>query len=141
MQPSIVALAKQKAQDYGLDPTLVCAVIEQESGGDPWAIRFEPAFYEKYVASMGLNPTEAYSRSFSFGLMQVMGEVAREVGFKGKWLSALCDPETGIDVGCRVLKLKLQKAKGDVARGLQFWNGGGNPDYASQVMARMGNYA
>ena len=44
-----LALAKKWATKYGLDPLIVCAVIEQESGWNPWAIRFEPAFVQRYI--------------------------------------------------------------------------------------------
>jgi soluble lytic murein transglycosylase-like protein len=76
----------------------------------------------------------------SFGLMQVMGEVARERGFKGKFLSALCDPEIGVPIGCEYLKHIMGNHAGDVAASLQRWNGGGNPQYAFEVMARMEKY-
>jgi soluble lytic murein transglycosylase-like protein len=71
--------------------------------------------------------------------MQVMGQVAREAGFAGHFLSELCEPHAGIDIGCKVLKGKLARAAGDVEKGLLYWNGGGNPEYAKQVMARMKN--
>ena len=44
-----LALAKKWATKYGLDPLIVCAVIEQESGWNPWASRFEPAFEQRYI--------------------------------------------------------------------------------------------
>ena len=48
-------------------------------------MRYEPAFFTKYVAPLYTNnkitATEAYARGFSWGLMQVMGQVARESGF------------------------------------------------------------
>jgi soluble lytic murein transglycosylase-like protein len=72
--------------------------------------------------------------------MQVMGETAREHGFASRFLNALCDPGTGVSVGCVVLSDKLNKAKGDVRKGLLSWNGGANCDYAEQVLARMSNY-
>jgi hypothetical protein len=40
----IVALARTIASAHGLDPALVCAVVEQESAWDAHAIRYEPAF-------------------------------------------------------------------------------------------------
>jgi hypothetical protein len=72
--------------------------------------------------------------------MQVMGQVAREHGFDGRFLTALCDPETGLDIGCTVLAAKLAAANGDTARALQLWNGGANPEYAAQVLARVAKY-
>jgi soluble lytic murein transglycosylase-like protein len=133
----LLTLARTIAAKRSLDPALVCAIIAQESAWDPHAIRYEPAFRARYVAPLGLPPTEEVARSLSWGLMQVMGQVAREQGFSGKFLSALCDPATGLDIGCAVLAAKLASANGEVSRALQLWNGGANPDYAAQVLARL----
>ena len=86
------ALARRTAAQHGLDEALVCAVAEQESGWNPWAIRYEPGFFDRYVPK-NLPVTEAHSRAFSWGVMQVMGQVARENSFTGKYLSELADPE------------------------------------------------
>ena len=68
----------------------------------------QPAFFAKYVAHLFTNnkitASEAYARGFSWGLMQVMGQVAREMGFDGTFLSALCDPEQGLAIGCKLLR-------------------------------------
>jgi soluble lytic murein transglycosylase-like protein len=140
----LLTLARKAAASQSLDPGLVCAVIEQESGWNPWAIRYEPLFFSKYVASLYTNnkisASEAYARGFSWGLMQVMGQVAREAGFDALFLSALCDPEQGLAVGCKVLRKKLDAAAGDTTRALLDWNGGGNPNYAAQVLARRSHY-
>lgn len=101
-----LALVAKYAAKYSLDPTIVCAVVEQESGWNPWAMRYEPAFYERYILPLHLaDNTEAQARAFSYGLMQTMGQVAREQAFTGKFLTQLCDPDIGVEVGCR----KLQK--------------------------------
>jgi soluble lytic murein transglycosylase-like protein len=138
------ALARKVAAAHSLDPALVCAVVEQESSWNPWAIRYEPLFFSKYVVPLYTNnkvsATEAYSRGFSWGLMQVMGQVAREAGFDALFLSALCDPEQGLAVGCKVLRRKLDAMAGDTTRALLAWNGGGNPNYAAQVLARRSHY-
>jgi len=162
----LIALAGAAAAKHALDfsfsvesqtytaGALVCAIVEQESAWEAHAIRYEPAFRTRYVAPLGLSPTEEIARSISWGLMQVMGQVAREHGFNGKFLSALCEPEAGLDIGCAVLASKLAAAKGQgialgenssarvsdaavIARMLQLWNGGANPDYAAQVFARL----
>src|SRR6202011_768520 len=140
----LLPLARKAAAAHSLDPALVCAVVEQESAWNPWAMRYEPAFFAKYVAPLYTNnkvgATEAYSRGISWGLMQVMGQVAREKGVSSLYLSALCDPANGLSIGCRVLREKLAAASGDAAKALLAWNGGGNPDYAAEVLARMPRY-
>jgi soluble lytic murein transglycosylase-like protein len=140
MEGPLVDLAKQTASVYGLDPILVCAVIEQESDWEPWSIRYEDAFYNHYVDPSGVqrSSTEYRARAFSWGLMQIMGEVARELGFTGH-LASLCDPATGINWGCRKLQQCL-KSTTSVHDALQRWNGGGDPNYANEVIARMKNY-
>jgi soluble lytic murein transglycosylase-like protein len=114
----IVALARTIASAHGLDPALVCAVVEQESARDAHAIRYEPGFRARYVAPLDLPPTEEIARSISWGMMQVMGQVAREHGFQRPFLSALCDSSAGLTFGCIVLAAKLAATGGDVSRGL-----------------------
>lgn len=136
----MIALAKQAAARHGLATEIVCAVCEQESSWNPWAIRYEPAFRQRYVAQLGLPPTEEIARSMSWGLMQVMGETAREAAFSEKFLSTLCDPATGLEFGCIVLAGKFRLAAHDASQALQLWNGGANPDYATQVLSRTAKY-
>jgi soluble lytic murein transglycosylase-like protein len=144
--PDLLALAHNAARAHSLWPELVCAVIEQESGWDRWAARYEPAFYKRYIEPLLAKPdppteTEARMRAFSWGLMQVMGQVAREHGFSRNSLAQLCEPAAALDVGCRVLAAKLAAAEGNVTRALLLWNGGGNRDYPDAVLARAHKYA
>jgi soluble lytic murein transglycosylase-like protein len=143
--PEIIDLARQIAREHAIDPALVCAVIEQESAWNPWAVRYEPAFLSRYVAPLytagKLSATEAYTRAMSWGLMQVMGQVAREFGFKETSLSELCDPATGVEFGCRILSARLARAKGDATAALLDWNGGASPNYPAEVLARKRNYS
>jgi soluble lytic murein transglycosylase-like protein len=140
----LLTIARKAAAAQALDPALVCAVVEQESSWNPWAMRYEPAFFTKYVASLYTNnkvsASEAYARGFSWGLMQVMGQVARESGFDALFLSALCDPEQGLAVGCRVLRKKFDVVGADTTRALLAWNGGANALYPVQVLARRAHY-
>jgi soluble lytic murein transglycosylase-like protein len=142
--PQLVALTRKAAAAQSLDQALVCAVVEQESAWNPWAMRYEPAFFAKYVAHLFTNnkitASEAYARGFSWGLMQVMGQTAREMGFDLMFLSALCDPEQGLTIGCKLLRKKLDIMAGDVTQGLLAWNGGGNPTYPAQVLSRRPHY-
>src|SRR5277367_117832 len=137
-------LAGKYAAKYGLDAALVAAVCEQESSWNCFAARYEPAFFSRYnqpMISNGTlsNMTEATLRSMSIGLMQTMGEVVREFGYKGNLL-ALTDPDTSLDWGCQKLKKCLDTAGGDFHTALQHWNGGSNLSYADEVLARMSKY-
>jgi soluble lytic murein transglycosylase-like protein len=145
VDPEIIALARRIAVKHGLEPALVCALIEQESAWSEWAVRYEPGFLSRYVAPLyttgKLSATEAYTRSMSWGLMQVMGQVARENGFAKVSLVELCDPPTGIEWGCRILSARIARSHGDTAAALLAWNGGANPNYPAEVLARMRNYS
>jgi soluble lytic murein transglycosylase-like protein len=145
VHPEIIELARRIAAAHGLEPALVCAVIEQESAWNPWAVRYEPGFLSRYVAPLytagKLSATEAYTRSMSWGLMQVMGQVAREFGFAGDSLPELCDPATGVELGCRVLAKRMARSRGDVPAALLAWNGGADPNYPAEVLARTRNYS
>jgi soluble lytic murein transglycosylase-like protein len=142
---ALIALAQQKAAKYGLDPALACAVIEQESDWNPWAVRFEPAFYSKYVTPSleigNFGHTEAIMRATSWGLGQVMGQVARELGFSGPFLSELCDPEIGAEYLCKRLSVAMSRVGNNPKDALLRYNGGANEAYPDQVIARMGTYA
>lgn len=157
---TLVALARKAALAHALDPALVCAICEQESSWNPWSIRYEPLFFAKYVAPLYTNnkvgASEAYARGFSWGLMQVMGQTAREAGYTEPFLSALCDPADALEIGCRVLRKKFDIASSvaqtilsahdrsasadQTSRALLLWNGGANPAYAAHVLSRRIHY-
>jgi soluble lytic murein transglycosylase-like protein len=135
----LVALARDIAKRFMLNDALVCALVEQESSWNPDATRYEPGFYERYIAPMGLEDGEAKARSTSWGLCQVMGEVARELKYTGV-LQCLCDPTTGLTYGCMHFANKLRQAQGDTYNALLRWNGGGNQAYPQQVIDRITHY-
>ena len=138
----LIQLIMAMAWQANLQPALVLAVVEQESNFQPWAIRYEDGFYRRYIQPLILkgevkSDTEARARATSWGVMQVMGQVAREIGFKGKYLSELCDPPIGIYFGCRHLSHKLTLSTGDIKRTLLSYNGGANQKYPDEVIAKM----
>jgi soluble lytic murein transglycosylase-like protein len=137
-----LALAGKYATKYGIDPCLVCAVIEQESSWNSFAVRFEPAFEARYIhpAVPAAPTTLELTKAMSFGLMQLMGETAIEFGWAGKFLTELCDPDIGVDYGCRKLAKCLANHPGSEAA-LLAYNGGSNVLYGKQVLARMAHYS
>lgn len=134
------ALAAKYGAKYGITTELICAIIEQESGWNPWAYRYEPMFYDRYIIPLQVSEQTGRFRATSWGLMQLMGQVAREFGFIGEYFTQLCDPDTGVDYGCKKLKKCLDDAGGDETKALLRWNGGGAPAYAAQVLARKEKY-
>ena len=111
---------------YKIDEKIVKSIIVVESSGKTYAQRYEPNyiylwdcksqkpymlsnrskipddFYAqaKNGSAMSTRETEFHGQKTSWGLMQVMGAVAREYGFDG-YLAELCIPNIGIDYGCR----------------------------------------
>lgn len=112
----LLPVTARAAERHGLPVELVRAIVVVESGGDPWAVRYEPAFFERYVQGRGhrvfagcSRDTEERLRATSFGLMQIMGQVAREDGFDEPFLTALCDADIGLEYGCRRLAYLRQR--------------------------------
>lgn len=140
----ISELIHRNSKKFDLDPKIVAALIYQESSGDPFAAREEEIFYYTYVNNgkplIGYVPkgitleTEMRLRSFSFGLMQIMGQVARENGYKRKNLGMLFLPEENIKLGCKLLSGWIAQ-KGSVAKGLLRYNGHGS--YPALVMSHV----
>lgn len=89
-------LIEQIAQDIDLDPKLVVAVAEVESGGNPWAV----------------------SRAGALGVMQLMPATARALGVNPYSL------EENIRGGCMYLKQQLERYNGNIVLALAAYNAG-----------------
>ena len=92
-------LAKNIGMDLGVPYTLILAIIYRESSGNQWATRFEPNYKylyhpERFAIQTTLD-TEITHQKTSWSLMQTMGVVAREHGFKEP-LPSLCQPAKAI---------------------------------------------
>jgi soluble lytic murein transglycosylase-like protein len=100
-------LIKKYADKYEIPFKLLLNMVHAESGGNPFAVRYEDHYrwlikpLDKYHWHA---ETEKIGQKTSWGLLQVMGAVARERGFKGRYLAQLCDPEEGLKYGCKHLK-------------------------------------
>ena len=116
------------AKRYNLPRQLIAGIILTESGGDLYAYKTEPAY--RYLVDIttgrpfrSLTPaeiasetapadfphltissrdTEWWGQQASWGPMQVMGAVARELGYLQPF-PALCSLAYGIDIGCHHL--------------------------------------
>ena len=101
------------ATEFGLDPYLVAAVIETESGFDP----------------------SAHSDSGACGLMQLMPDTAWDMVHKGYVSSYevdpdnLYDPSTNIRIGCAYLSYLISYFNGATDHAIAAYNAGmGNVD-------------
>lgn len=114
LPPQMKDLIKAAADAHDLPFDLVAAICYVESAFNSNAIRFEPGwrwFLSPKTWSRRVKTTERTERvgqAISWGLMQVMGTVARERGFKGAF-PELCRPEIGLEYGCRHLVWNIQR--------------------------------
>lgn len=104
----------KSAEQFRLDANLISAVIRIESSGNPDAIRFEPRWHlfnnpQFYASHLGIERTdEEKHQATSWGLMQVMGAVARDLGFTDH-MEMLLVPELGVFYGCKKLKKLFER--------------------------------
>lgn len=90
-------LAEKAGKANDLDPKLVKAVIEQESGAHPCAI----------------------SSAGAMGLMQLMPDTAQEMGAKDP-----LDSNQNVEAGAKYLKQLMDRYKGDLVQALGAYNAG-----------------
>ena len=107
----LTTLIKSAASRRSLPWELVYAICQVESSLNPSAIRHEPRYRWLVGDNETMSPAERQDQMTSWGLMQVMGAVARELGHTGP-LSDLLDPPTGLFYGC--LHLRRFRAKYDI---------------------------
>lgn len=107
------AFASCQASIYGLEPVLAHAVIEIESGFDP----------------------DARGADGEVGLMQVMPETARTLGFRGS-LDDLSMPATNIALGVKYLAQANRLAAGDLCTTVMKYRAGHNESRFSALSVR-----
>lgn len=152
-------------REYQLDPTLLEAQVLVESGDHPYAWNPEPRY--KYLWNVrtgqpfrplstieqardtpptdfpclaGDRDQEWWGQRVSWGLLQVMGAVAREHGFAGAYLPELTRPEINLAIGARHVRRLLTWAQDNPWQALAAYNGGtaGNtaPPYRNEAYVR-----
>jgi len=107
----LTTLIKDAAAFRKLPWELVYAICQVESSLNPLATRHEPHYRWLVGDNDAMDPLERRDQMTSWGLMQVMGAVARELGHRGP-LADLLTPATGLFYGC--LHLRRFRAKYDL---------------------------
>lgn len=124
----IIELCRMIAVDLQVDPDLAVAICGQESGFMPSVARYETNWsylfeVEKYSKLLGITfQTEFQLQKFSWGPMQIMGSVARELGYEGH-ITELIIPKYGIYYGCSKLR-SLSSRYSDQLDVIAAYNGG-----------------
>lgn len=109
------------ARELQIAPIVLECFAEIETGWLADATRFEPAWNylltpELFAKKLGISlATEIQLQKFSWGPLQIMGSVARELGFDGN-LPGLIYPELGLKFGgLQVLRMmKVHKLTTDM---------------------------
>lgn len=136
-QPKLEDLIQEIAPKYGINPIVIEAMVQRESGGKKNAIRFEPGQMGR-AQRISKDPQQQRMLASSHGPLQIMGWWAPEFGIE--W-SDLYDLRTNVEVSCAILKKgeerhstkpKLQRLRGALAA----YNG--STEYADAVMRTIG---
>lgn len=109
----ILGLVHKHANEAGVDPQLVLAIMEVESNFDRYAL----------------------SVANARGLMQIMPFWKKEIGHPN---DSLFDIETNIRYGCYILKLYIDREKNNLTYALGRYNGSrGRAKYPNKVYAAL----
>lgn len=118
-----VSWINEAAWEFGVDRYLVAAIAWKETDYSPTATRYEPEFKKRYIDKIsdstlyklcpGLAPEnillERTNRATSWGLMQIMGQTARELGLTQSDMSFWLQGYMGVYYGVKYLDRKLGK--------------------------------
>lgn len=140
---------ERQAARRAVDPDVIEAMVLQESGGRAWAWNPEPRYRwlwdvrqerpfrsltpadasskwppSDFPALGGDRDQEWWGQQASWGLLQVMGAVARERGCRALYLTELCDPVLGLQFGVAHFAALLRLAAGDTWKAVGMYNAG-----------------
>ena len=139
------------ASEHKLDTYLVAAFVSVESSGQRFKTRFEPGY--KYLLDPGKwarslvisEETEEKHQMTSWGLMQVMGATARELGFDED-MPRLTNASVGLRYGCLYLKKCMVRYPNEKSAAIAAYNAGSarqrddgeyiNQSYVDKILER-----
>lgn len=145
-------ILKQRCEKHRCPYDIMRAIVTVESHWDPHAVRYEKnykyLFYpRKYAVLLNIPyTTEKILQQMSWGLGQVMGGTAREMGYNGP-LPRLSDPAIGLEYACIYFHKRCnqyytlkEKISAYNAGSPRFTEDGAyvNQDYVDKVIKEMG---
>jgi soluble lytic murein transglycosylase-like protein len=166
-------MIRRAAAAHGLPAAIVASMVEQESAGNPEAWNPEPPYPylwdvkrnrkfvllpgealaksppERFPTLQGDRDQEWWAQQASWGLLQIMGATARELGCRAEYLTHLvADPTAGLEYGCLYLA-RLLKRCGTIDGAISAYNAGSPQPpgskvwhaYVVPVMSRVDAYA
>lgn len=109
-----LGLTEKWSRQTGTPVALILATIEQESGGDSRAVRYEKEYEERYVINNSKNRRIAEECGLttkqvatSYGLMQLMFPLA--YGYGARSIQTLLDPDQNVRFGSAHLGILISK--------------------------------
>lgn len=118
----------EQALKYSIPSKWIQAIIHQESRSNPYALRYEADYRwiltpEFYAKSLGISvDTEIQCQKMSWGLGQIMGALARELGHLGP-MGELFLPE--LNIGYIAKRLwQIQQRSSSIDEMFAIYNGG-----------------
>ena len=136
-EETFLDVIERTASKFKLPIGLVRAICKTESDFIPTAVRWEPAFYHKYIKpridhenpKLNIPFEEAIGNACSFGLMQIMGSTARSMGYDGD-LTGLWQPIINLNYCCKFLNKLIKRYSGNFFHAIAAYNAG-SPRYQS----------
>ena len=143
-EETVIELIKA-SQKYGLNADLVCSIASIESNCNHLAIRYEPKFrwvlnVPKMASRNNISiDTEQTMQQMSFGPLQIMGGVLREMFYQDELTKMIYDPALVIDFSCKRLKMLFDKYGNIIDDVLACWNGGNRKKYLINGLLQYSN--
>lgn len=129
LRPETIVLVDDAARKWALDFWTLVAQVEKESSGNSLAIRLEDGYRWFYPRGSTPAGQEREFQRTSWGLLQIMGATARELGYAAPptvWPDSPLkhDAKRALDLGCAYLTKQLRRYGGNIRDGLSAYNAG-----------------
>jgi soluble lytic murein transglycosylase-like protein len=124
----------RQSRRHRVPAPLLAGITQVESKFEPYATRTEPSYQKNPIVQRAAKKwskahhgiptaqTELQDRSRSYGLMQPMGELAREQGYDSTYLATLYIPDLNVEQGAIKLDSLFKRYKRDTLAVISAYN-------------------